>query len=443
VSTAQVPPGGEVASGGEPGAGEGTGMGTGPLPPADPAWWKRLFRWLSEGNLAVVTFLAVVLGLFVGAILIVATTPATLHAWGRAGSDPGNAFSVTFSTLGHAYGALFTGSIVSPSALSHAFSTGSGWTGVNGVFNPISETLVAATPLVLAGLGVALGFSTGVFNIGGQGQFICGAMAATFVGFGVHLPLALHVPLVVLAGAAGGAVAGFIPGILKATTGAHEVIVTIMLNYVFLYLLQYLLSVPPLQQPGQNNSISRVIPTSAQLPKLFGGGLRVNAGLLIALALAAAVSWFMRRSTLGFEFKVIGSNPSAGRTAGMDARLATVLVLTISGALVGLAGMSTLAGTDFFISAGYGGSNGFNGITVALLGRNKPLGVVLGSLLWAALSTGGRYMQASTNIPIDLTSVIQAVIVFMVATPALVREIFRLRQTRTSKILLFTKGWGS
>jgi ABC-type uncharacterized transport system permease subunit len=116
-------------------------------------------------------------------------------------------------------------------------------------------------------------------------------------------------------------------------------------------------------------------------------------------------------------------------------------VLTISGALVGMAGMTTLAGTDFFVSSGYGGSNGFNGITVALLGRNRPLGVVLGSLLFAALSTGGRYMQATTGIPIDLTTVIQAVIVFMVATPALVREIFHLRQGRTSKILLFTKGW--
>jgi simple sugar transport system permease protein len=149
----------------------------------------------------------------------------------------------------------------------------------------------------------------------------------------------------------------------------------------------------------------------------------------------------MRRSTLGFTFRVIGSNPTAGRTAGMDSRRATILVLTISGALVGLAGMSTLAGTDFFLSTGYGGATGFNAITVALLGRNKPSGVVLGSLLFAALQTGGRQMQAATGIPIDLTTVIQAVIVFMVATPALIREIFRLRQAGAGKILLFTKGW--
>lgn len=434
MTTAEATPGGDLA----PAAGPGD-AGASPPTPEARSWPRRAFNWLAEGNLALVTFLAVVVGLFVGAVLIVVTTPATLHAWGNVFSAPGHAFGITFSTLGNAYGALFTGSIFSPSAVGHAISTGSGWATV---FTPISETLVSATPLMLTGTGVALAFWTGVFNIGGQGQVICGAIAATYVGFAVHLPIVLHLPLVALAGAAGGAVAGFIPGILKAMTGAHEVIVTIMLNYVFLYLLDYLLTTAPLQQPGQNNAISRTIPASARLPHLFGGGLRVNAGLLMALAVAAGMSWFMRRSTLGFQFKVIGANPAAGRTAGMDARLATVLVLTISGALLGLAGMSTVSGTDFFISTGYGGNNGFNGITVALLGRNRPLGVVLGSLLFAALTTGGRYMQGTTGIPIDLTSVIQAVIVFMVATPALVREIFRLRQGRTGRILLFAKGWG-
>lgn len=432
MTTAGVSPGGQVLPEVAPAT-----AGTGPQGPA-PKWVQAL-RWMTEANLAVVTFLAVVFGLVVGAVLIIVTTNATLNAWGHVGSAPGHAFGVTFSTLGNAYGALFTGSIFSPSAVGHAISTGSGWTAV---FTPISETMVSATPLIFAGTGVALGFSTGVFNIGGQGQVLAGAIAATYVGFGVHLPIGLHLPLVILAGAAGGAVAGFIPGILKARTGAHEVIVTIMLNYIFLYLLNYLLTTSPLQQPGQANAISRTIPSTGRLPHLLGGSLRVNLGFLLALAVAAGASWFMRRSTLGFQFRVIGTNPAAGRTAGMDARRATVLVLTISGALVGLAGMSTVAGTDFFLSSGYGGSNGFNAITVALLGRNKPLGVVLGSLLFAALSTGGRYMQATTNIPLDLTSVIQAVIVFLVATPALVQEIFRLREGGTGKILLFTKGWG-
>jgi general nucleoside transport system permease protein len=434
LTTAEVSPGDEVLA--EPAQGP-PGPATAPVGPRP--WWQRALRWMTEANVVVVTLLAVVFGLFVGAVLIIVTTPATLHAWGSFFSAPGNALSVTFSTLGNAYGALFVGSIISPSALGHAISTGTGW---NVVFTPISETLVSATPLIIAGIGVAIGFATGVFNIGGQGQLIAGALAATYVGFGIHLPIGIHLPLVILAGAAGGAVAGFIPGILKARTGAHEVIVTIMLNYIFLDLLDYLLTTPPLQQPGQSNAISRTIPTTAHLPHLFGGGLRVNVGLILALAVALGASWFMRKSTLGFEFKVIGANPSAGRAAGMNAGRATVLVLTLSGALVGLAGMSTLAGTDFFLSSGYGGDIGFYAITVALVGRNRPLGVVLGSLLFAALSTGGRYMQATTNIPLDLTSVIQAVIVFLVATPALVREIFHLREAGAGKILLFTKGWG-
>jgi ABC-type uncharacterized transport system permease subunit len=395
-------------------------------------------HWLVEANTAVVTVLAVLLGLVVGAVLIIVTTTSTLHAWGDIGSDPGGAFAASWDVVSRAYGALLSGSIVSPSQVGYAISTGHGWTAV---FTPISETMVSATPLIFAGTGVALGFATGVFNIGGQGQLIAGAICATYVGFGVHVPIGIHIPLVVLAGAAGGAVAGFIPGILKARTGAHEVIVTIMLNYVFLYLLAWLLTTRPLQQPGQSNTISQVIPSTARMPHLLGSSLRVNLSFLLALAAAGGVSWLMRRSTLGFRFRVIGSNPQAGRTAGMDAGLATILVLTISGALVGMAGMATLSGTDFFLSTGYGGENGFNAITVALLGRNKPLGVVLGSLLFAALETGGRYMQASTGVPIDLTSTIQAVIVFFVATPALVQEIFRLRQSGAGKILLFTKGW--
>jgi ABC-type uncharacterized transport system permease subunit len=414
------------------------GESTSGEPTGSPPWWSTAARRMTEANVVVVTALAVFCGLVFGAILIVVTTPATLHAWGNIGSHPWHAISLSFRTVGTAYGDLFIGSIFSPSALGHAVSTGHGWVPL---FTPLSETLVAATPLMLAGTGVALGFSTGVFNIGGQGQFIAGAIAATYVGFSVHLPLPLHVPLVLLAGAAGGAFAGFIPGFLKARTGAHEVIVTIMLNYIFLDLLSYLLTTKPLQQPGQSNSISQTIPSSATLPHLFGAGLRVNAGLIVALVVAAGASWFMKRSTLGFTFRVIGSNPDAGRTAGMDAKLATILVLTISGALVGLAGTSTLAGTDFFLSSGYGGGTGFNAITVALLGRNKPGGVVLGALLFAALDTGGRYMQAATGIPLDLTTVIQAVIVFFVATPALIREIFRLRQAGSGKILLFTKGW--
>jgi simple sugar transport system permease protein len=418
---------------------------TAPAPAPAPAAPRRTItlpgpiRRLAQANVALVTFLSVVSALVLGAILIIVTSPPVLHALGNIGSHPGRGLGLAGSTVGDAYEALFTGAIFSPSAIGHAISSGHGWTAV---YTPISETLVAATPLILAGLGVAIGFSTGVFNIGAQGQLIAGALAALYVGFAVKLPIGIHLPLVVLAGAAGGAVAGWIPGILKARTGAHEVITTIMFNYVMLNLLDYLLSVQPFQQPGQANAISRIIPSTARLPHLFGSGLRVNAGILVALALVAAAAWFTRRSTLGFKFRVIGLNPNAGRVAGIDSRRVTILVLAISGALAGLAGTASLAGTDYFLSSGYGGNIGFDAITVALLGRNRPVGVLFAALLFGALENGGRNMQAVTSIPIDLTSVIQALIVLFVATPVLVREIYRLRGTADGAIQLSTTGWG-
>jgi ABC-type uncharacterized transport system permease subunit len=389
-----------------------------------------LLRRLTEANVLVVTVCALVIALVLGGLLICVTTPAVLQAWGKIFSHPGHAIAVTWDTVTGAYVALLEGAIFNP----HAH-------GATAAFNPISETLVSATPLILAGLGVALGFSTGVFNIGGQGQLIAGALGALYVGFQVHAPIGIHLPLVILGGAAGGAIVGFIPGYLKARTGAHEVITTIMLNYIMLDLLSYLLSVSPFQQPGQNNSISKPMPSTAIMPHLFGSTLRANLGLLVALAAAAGVAWLANRSRLGFSFKVIGLNPDAGRTAGMDVRRVTVLVMAISGALVGLAGMATLSGTDFFLSTNYGGNTGFDAITVALLGRNRPIGVVLGSLLFATLITGARNMQAVTGIPTDLSTVIQALMVFCVATPALVREIFRLREARGGQLAISTKGW--
>jgi simple sugar transport system permease protein len=214
-----------------------------------------------------------------------------------------------------------------------------------------------------------------------------------------------------------------------------------MLNYIVLDLLTYLLTIAPLQQPGQANAVSKTMPTTAQMPHLFGEGLRVNLSLVLALAVALGASWLMGRSRLGFSFKVTGLNPDAAKTAGMDSRRITVLALTISGACAGLAGMATLSGTDFLLSPFYGGSIGFSAITVALLGRNKPGGVVLGSILFAALFVGGRNMQAVTGIPLDLTTIIQAIVVFFVATPSLVHEVFRLRETGAGVTRVGTKGW--
>ena len=242
------------------------------------------------------------------------------HAWGSIGSAPGHAFERHLLTPS----ATPTGRCSRARSSAHPPSATPSRPGRVGrtVFTPISETLVSATPLILAGTGVAHRvLRPECSTSAARASSSPARWPPLYVGFGVHPPIGIHLPLVILAGAAGGAVAGFIPGILKARTGAHEVIVTIMLNYVFLDLLDYLLTTPPLQQPGQSNSISRTVPDiGPDCPTCSGAGCGSTLGLIVALAVAAGASWFMRRSTLGFEFKVIGANPAAGRTAGMDAR---------------------------------------------------------------------------------------------------------------------------
>ena len=404
----------------------------------------RLLRSLNDsfayGKPWAITALAILSALVAGAVLLTVTTPSTLQAWGSFFSDPAAAISATWFLVGDVYRDIFTGSIVDPPALLRAITTGQGW---SAVLAPFSETVAQATPLIIAGLAVAIGFRSGVFNIGAQGQIIAGAIAASYVGWAIQLPMPIHLALTVAAGLAGGAVAGFIPGILKAKTGAHEVIVTIMLNYVVLNFLLYLLTNRPFRQPGQSNAISRSVDASAQLPHLLGSALPANLGIVLALLAAYLVSWFMRRSTLGFSFLVMGSNPDAGRTAGIDSKRVTVLVMVISGALAGLAGMVILSGGTLMLTSGFGGNVGFDAITVALLGRNRPLGVVLAALLFGALDVGGRAMEAATGVPVDLISVIQATIVLLVAAPALVREIYRLKSTSLRSVELGAGGWGA
>jgi len=218
--------------------------------------------------------------------------------------------------------------------------------------------------------------------------------------------------------------------------------VTIMLNYVFLNLLVYALTTQPFQQPGQSNAISRTVHSVAQLPHLFGPNLRVNVGLFIAIAAALVIAWILRRSSMGFSFRMAGANQDAARVAGVSIQRTTVIVFLICGALAGLAGMVQLNGTDTFLSSGYGGLYGPDAITIALLGRNKPLGVFFGAMLFSALDVGGRYMQAATTIPLDLTQVIQAVIIFFVATPGLVNEVYRIRGKNLGQGML-TQGWGA
>ena len=342
---------------------------------------------------------------------------------------------------------MFEGSIFNPhtvsaifqqKSLGTAFSDGT----VSQVFNPLSETAVNATPLIFAGLSVALAFRAGLFNIGAQSQFIGGAILCTWLGFGVSLPPFIHVVVCVLGAFVGGAVLGWLVGALKARTGAHEVIVTIMLNYVMAYFLSWILGTSVMQRPGRSDLISPVIAGDAHLPLLLGSHLRVNASFLLALACAAGVWWLLSRSTIGFEFRSVGANPNAARSAGMSVSRSWIWVMLIAGGLAGLASTAVIQGTDFTLTFQSYGTYGIDAITVALLGRARPLGVVLAALLFGALHAGGIAMQANTNTPLTITTVIQSLVVLFVAAPPLVRAIFRLHKaTARGAGQSLAKGW--
>ena len=390
-----------------------------------------------EGNSVTVIFLAIFTAIVIGGLLNAFTNTKVLHAWGNFFSAPGAAISQAWDTAIGAYVALFEGSIFNPHTVAALFQQASISTAVhNGylgaVFNPLSETCVQATPLILAGLAVALPYQAGMFNIGAQSQFIGGAILCTYLGYGVSLPPVIHPIVCVLGAFVGGAVLGWIVGELKARTGAHEVITTIMLNYIMAYLLSYLLG-NVMQRPGRTDLISPFIAVNAHLPRLFGT-LRINAAFLIALACAFGVWWLLYRTTTGFEFRAIGKNPSAARVAGMNVERTWVLVMLIAGGLSGVAAATVVQGTDFSLNFQSYGTYGIDAITVALLGLGRPLGVVLAGLLFGALHAGAPLMQAQTNTPVDIVEVLQALIVLFVAAPPLIRAIYRLRGARASGV---------
>lgn len=408
------------------------------------AMWARY----TSANPLLIAALALVLGLIFGAIVIAATTPVVLDAWrGIFHHWDGfpHALNVTFDNVGAAYRAIFTGSVVDPQGFWHSLTTGKGWPNT---LTPISETLTYATPLVIVSIGVGIAFQTGLFNIGANGQAVIGGIAGAVVGSMINLPTFIHLPFSLIGAILGGMVCGAVPGVLKAYTGAHEVIVTLMFNYVTYAFLLYAVLSTPFQQPGQSNDIGRTLDPTAILSPLFGpsSGLRVSYGIFVAAAVVVFAWWLLDRSSLGFDFRVTGANPSAARASGINARYVIITVFLISGGLAGLAGYVQVASTTHYIDGGFLIGNagiGFTAITVALLGRNRPMGIVWASLLFAALSVGGRNMQASTGIPLDLATVIQSAIVLFVATPVLVKEVFRLKKAPTSTLQLATTGWGT
>ena len=410
-----------------------------PAPPEKQDSFLGVFlRNLWSANTVTVTVLSILLALVIGAVLIVISDSEVLSKFSYFTARPSDALQASWDLVSAAYADLFKGAIFDPAAF-QAWVDGTGtW---QAAFNPISETLTYATPLVFTGLSVAIAFRGGLFNIGGQGQAVIGCILGGVAGFAFHLPGGLHLIVALLFGLLGGALWGFLPGLLKARTGAHEVITTIMLNYTATLFLGWLILQKGVQDPDRTDAISKTIASTAELPAL-PSPLRVHLGIVLAVLVTAGVAWLINRSSFGFELRAVGVNPPAAKTAGMSVARTYTLLMVVAGGLAGLGGAVQVLGTADKLTAQVAGNIGFDGLLVALLGRNKPWGTLFAAILYGALRAGGNLMQVDVGVSLELVTVLQALIVIFIAAPALVKTIFHLRAARAARLgASLAKGW--
>lgn len=423
-------------SGATPGAGDvtkgippqelATSTGTVPRDPSDvppPPRGNVILKEILRGN-AVTTILAIVLALIVGGILIAFTNEDVQAASSYFFAQPGDTFVAAWNAVYNGYEALFRGAIFNARGADFATQ-----------IRPLTNTLGFAAPLIAAGLGVALAFRVGLFNIGARGQMLIGVAVAALLTFSLDLPIWLHIPVTLIAGIAGGALWGAIAGLIKARTGAHEVILTIMLNYIAYYLLLWMIRTPGLlQKPGTNQALGSPTPESAQFPTLLGPQFPLlDLGFVIVIVATLFVWWLIERSSLGMRMRAVGENPHAARAAGISVQRVYVYAMLFAGGLAGLAGMNQIqgavtTGVTETIDAGIG----FDAITVALLGRSRAWGTFAAGILFGALKAGSFSMQAQ-NIPVDIVLVVQSLVVLFIAAPPLLRAVFFLPKTDIEK----------
>jgi len=304
------------------------------------------------------------------------------------------------------------------------------------------ETLVKTTPYIYTGLAVAVGFRAGLFNIGAEGQFLVGSLASVWVGYSVTgLPFIVHLPLALLAGALAGALWGAIPGLLKAKVGAHEVINTIMMNYIAAYLVQYLVIGPMRTTVPGKQQTPDVLPT-AQIPPIFDPSIRLHWGFVLSIIAAIVVWWFLFKTTVGFELRTVGASPTAARYAGMSVVRLTVLAMALSGALAGLAGADEILGLSHSVPILFQPGYGFTAIAVALLAKNHPLAVLPAAFLFGAMANGASLMELRSQMPRYGIDIIQALVLLFVAAPSIVRWVFRIRRPVVIAEAPLTRGWG-
>jgi ABC-type uncharacterized transport system permease subunit len=312
----------------------------------------------------------------------------------------------------------------------------------DGNFNGLTNTAVSTAPLILGGLAVGLAFKAGLFNIGVAGQFLVGAFAAAVVGAMVgQMDTNVAVPIALGVAALGGAIYGFIPGFLKARTGAHEVVTTIMLNNVAGFMLAWA-TADLFRAEGSSFARTGDI-NNAALPVVFGENL--HAGVFLALGMVFVIKFLLDRTTLGFEIRTVGGNPNAARYAGMSPVLIIALTMSLSGLLAGMAGGIQILGLIGFYSSGVTANVGFDSITVALLGRSSPYGILASALLFGIFRAGQGRMQTQTDVPQEMINVIQGLIILFLAADIIVRRVFRLKAAKGAlegEVRTVTASWG-
>lgn len=378
------------------------------------------------------TMLAVLLGFLVGAVFMIGSNKEFLESLGYFFSRPGDAFAAAWNVVSAGYGALFKGAIYNADAET-----------LEKALRPLTETLRLGAPLIAAGLGIGLAFRVGLFNIGGTGQLIFGMIFATFVATRVELPFLIHMIVAMIAGVFGASLMGALVGYLKARTGAHEVILTIMLNYVALSIFTFLMRDPLLLQAEDSAGNPKADPpaATAMLPKLLGDEYALHWGLVIALVSVVVYWWLMERSTVGFRLRMVGFNPDAAKTAGISVDRTYILAMGLSAAFVGVAAGNQALGVNIGMTPSSHANIGFDAITVALLGGSSAPGVLLAGLLFGAFKAGAPSMQVIGVSP-EVLGIVQGAIVLFIAAPPLIRAMFRLPKPQTTNALgAITSKW--
>jgi ABC-type uncharacterized transport system permease subunit len=410
--------------------------------------WRWMRSWLGARlhDLAI-PLLSILTALVIGALVIMFTDAEVYAALGS--GQIVSALRVGLRNVGVAYGALYEGAFGNPLDILEAIGRALSGEGLDPILRAVrgpSDSMVQSVPYIFAGLAVALGFRAGLFNIGAEGQIGIGWMTAVVVGFAFRgLPMIIHLPLAILVGAIAGGLWSAIAGFLRARTGAHEVITTIMLNYISFRLSEWLLCGP--LEAVQGTCRTQEIAPSAYLPRFLDHPVTLHWGFMLALVAAAVTGWFLFKTTWGYELRTVGANPNAARYGGMSVTRTWVLAMFLSGCLAGLAGVSQGLGISRNVALGFRAGYGFDAIALALLGKSHPTGVVAAAIIFGVLRAGAARMQSVAGVPTEIVQIVQALVIVFIAAPAIIRAIYRFRERRREEIeaemAVFSRGWGT